>query len=81
MKKPAVARSRTQDTSGLSLQCFATEPQQLDNHQPSQSVRRADGCPAVVAVVAVAAVAAVVAVAAGVRADGCPAGEYTGPNI
>ena len=37
MKKPAVARSRTQDTSGLSRQCSATEPQQLDNHQPSQS--------------------------------------------
>ena len=26
-----------QDTSGLSSQCSATEPQQLDNHQPSQS--------------------------------------------
>ena len=31
VKKPA-----TQDTSGLSRQCFATEPQQPDNHQPSQ---------------------------------------------
>ena len=37
VKKPAVAGSRTQDTSGLSRQCSATEPQQLDNHQPSQS--------------------------------------------
>ena len=27
-KKPAVAGSRTQDTSGLSCQCSATEPQQ-----------------------------------------------------
>ena len=30
-KKPAVAGSRTQDTSGLSRQCSATEPQQPDN--------------------------------------------------
>ena len=37
VKKPAVAGSRTQDTSGLSRQCSATEPQQPDNHQPSQS--------------------------------------------
>ena len=37
MKKPAVAGSQTQDTSGLSRQCSATEPQQPDNHQPSQS--------------------------------------------
>ena len=37
MKKPAVAGSRTQDTSGLSRQCSATEPQQPDDHQPSQS--------------------------------------------
>ena len=37
MKKPAVAGSRTQDTSGLSRKCSATEPQQPDNHQPSQS--------------------------------------------
>ena len=37
MKKPAVTGSRTQDTSGLSRQCSATEPQQPDNHQPSQS--------------------------------------------
>ena len=36
-EKPAVVRSRTQDTSGLSRQCSATEPQQPDNHQPSQS--------------------------------------------
>ena len=36
-KKPAVARSRTQDTSGLSRQCSATEPRQPDDHQPSQS--------------------------------------------
>ena len=28
VKKPAVAGSQTQDTSGLSLQCSATEPQQ-----------------------------------------------------
>ena len=35
--KPAVAGSQTQDTSGLSRQCSATEPQQPDNHQPSQS--------------------------------------------
>ena len=35
--RPAVAGSRTQDTSGLSRQCSATEPQQPDNHQPSQS--------------------------------------------
>ena len=37
VKRPAVARSRTQDISGFSRQCSATEPQQLDNHQPSQS--------------------------------------------
>ena len=37
MKRPAVAGSRTQDTSGLSCQCSATEPRQPDNHQPSQS--------------------------------------------
>ena len=36
-KRPAAARSRTQDTSGLSRQCSATEPWQPDNHQPSQS--------------------------------------------
>ena len=36
-EKPAAAGSRTQDTSGLSCQCSATEPQQPDNHQPSQS--------------------------------------------
>ena len=29
-EKAAVARSQTQDTSGLSHQCSATEPQQLD---------------------------------------------------
>ena len=37
LENPAVAGSRTQDTSCLSRQCFATEPQQLDNYQPSQS--------------------------------------------
>ena len=42
-KKPAAARSRTQDTSGLSRQCSATELQQPDNHQPSHIVR-AGGC-------------------------------------
>ena len=36
-KRPAGARSPTQDTSGLSRQCSATEPWQPDNHQPSQS--------------------------------------------
>ena len=36
-KRPAAARSRTQDTSGLSRQCSGTEPRQPDNHQPSQS--------------------------------------------
>ena len=36
-KKPAVTGNRTQDTSGLSRQCSATEPQQPDDHQPSQS--------------------------------------------
>ena len=34
MKRPT-ARSRTQDTSGLSRQCSATELRQPDNHQPS----------------------------------------------
>ena len=35
----SAAGSRTQDTSGLSHQCVATEPRprQPDNHQPSQS--------------------------------------------
>ena len=33
MKKPAVTGSRTQDTSGLSRQCSATEPRQPDDHQ------------------------------------------------
>ena len=37
VKRPAAAGSQTQDTSGLSHRCSATEPQQLDNHQPSQS--------------------------------------------
>ena len=37
VKKAAVTGSRTQDNSGLSRQCSATEPQQLDNHQPPQS--------------------------------------------
>ena len=36
-KKPAVARSRTQDTFGLSRQCCATEPRQPDDYQPPQS--------------------------------------------
>ena len=36
-KRSAAARSRTQDTSGLSRQCSATEPWKPDNHQPSQS--------------------------------------------
>ena len=31
VKRPAVARSRTQDTSVLSHQCSATEPRQPDN--------------------------------------------------
>ena len=34
-KKPAVAGNWTQDTSGLSRQCSATEAQQPDNHQSS----------------------------------------------
>ena len=33
MKRLTVAGNRTQDTSGLSHQCSATEPQQPDNHQ------------------------------------------------
>ena len=37
VKGPAAARSQTHDTSGLSRQCSATEPRQLDDHQPSQS--------------------------------------------
>ena len=36
-KRLAAAGSQSQDTSGLSCQCSATEPQQLDNHQPPQS--------------------------------------------
>ena len=36
-KRLAAAGSRTQDTSGLSRQCSATEPQQPDDHQPPQS--------------------------------------------
>ena len=32
VKRAAAALSRTQDTSGLSRQCSATEPRQLDNH-------------------------------------------------
>ena len=36
-KRLAVTGSQTQDTSGLNHQCSATEPQQPDNHQPSQS--------------------------------------------
>ena len=34
VKKPAAIGSRNQDTSGLSYQCSATEPQQPDNHNP-----------------------------------------------
>ena len=37
VKRPTAARSQTQNTSGLSHQCSATEPQQPDNYQPSQS--------------------------------------------
>ena len=37
VKKPAVAGSRIQDTLVLNRQCSATEPQQPDNHHPSQS--------------------------------------------
>ena len=37
MKRLAIAGSQTQDTSGLSHQCSATEPRQPHNHQPSQS--------------------------------------------
>ena len=37
IERPAVAGSRTLDTSGLSHQCCATELCQPDNHQPSQS--------------------------------------------
>ena len=36
-KRPGVAGSHTQDTSGLICQCSVSEPQQPDNHQPSQS--------------------------------------------
>ena len=36
-KKPAVAWNQTQETSGFSRQCSATEPWQPGNHQPSQS--------------------------------------------
>ena len=32
-KRPTAARSQTQDTSGLSYQCSATELRQPDNHQ------------------------------------------------
>ena len=35
-ERPAVAGSRTQDTSGL-YQCSAAEPHEPDIHQPSQS--------------------------------------------
>ena len=37
VKRSTVTRSQTQDTSGLSHQCFATELQQPDNYQPTQS--------------------------------------------
>ena len=37
VKSLAVARSQTQDTSGLSCQCSAIAPRQPANHQPSQS--------------------------------------------
>ena len=36
VKRPAVSGSRTQNTSGLNHQYSATEPQQPDDHQPSQ---------------------------------------------
>ena len=36
VERQAVAGSRTQDTSGLSHQCAATEPRQPDDHQPPQ---------------------------------------------
>ena len=35
VKRLAAASSRTQDTSGLSHQCSATEPGRQDNHLPS----------------------------------------------
>ena len=35
VKRPAATGSQTQDTSGLSCQCSATELQQPDNHQCS----------------------------------------------
>ena len=35
-EKSTVTGSQTQDTSGISRQCSATELQQLENHQPSQ---------------------------------------------
>ena len=42
-KKAGSPRSQTQDTLGLSRQCFATKPQQLDDHQPSPfSIRTAE---------------------------------------
>ena len=37
VKRPAVAGSQTQDTSGLSHQYSVTEARHTDNHQPSQS--------------------------------------------
>ena len=37
VKRPEVAGSWTQDTSGLSRQSSGTEPRQPDNHQPLQS--------------------------------------------
>ena len=36
-KRPAASGNQTQDTSGLSRQCSATELRQPDNLQPSQS--------------------------------------------
>ena len=62
-EKAGSHRESTQDTSGLSCQCSATEPQQPDKHQWLPGVRlrhsvppvqyiqgivRAGGCPAVV---------------------------------
>ena len=45
MKRPAVIGNRTKNTYGLSSQCSATEPWQLNDHKPSQS----SICPAQVA--------------------------------
>ena len=37
VKRPAVARSRTQDTSDLRRLCSAPEPRQPDDHHPSHT--------------------------------------------